>query len=100
MKKIILIALASTIAPLWNAVFSQTGESRVLIIGIDGTRSDCLETAETPAIDALISQGIYSPDALNNDITYSGPGWSAMLCGVWSDSHLSLIHISEPTRRP
>lgn len=87
MKKFTLIVLAFTIGLLWNGIFSQTADARVLIIGIDGTRSDCLEAAETPAIDALIAQGVYSPDALNNDITYSGPGWSAMLCGVWSDSH-------------
>jgi len=87
MRKSLLIVLAFTIGPLWNTVFSQTGDARVLIIGIDGTRSDCLQAAETTAIDALIADGIFSPDALNNDITYSGPGWSAMLCGVWSDSH-------------
>ena len=62
-------------------------DARVLIIGIDGLRPDCLESAETPAIDALISDGLFSPDALNNDITYSGPGWSSMLSGVWSDAH-------------
>ena len=70
-----------------NSAWCQTGGSRVLILGIDGLRSDCLEAADTPAIDALIADGLYSPDALNNDITYSGPGWSAMICGVWSDSH-------------
>ena len=59
----------------------------LLIIGIDGLRPDCLEAAETPAIDGLIADGIFSPDTLNNDITYSGPGWSGMICGVWSDSH-------------
>lgn len=87
MKKFLFIILTSIFAIMWNTVSSQTGESRVLIIGIDGLRSDCLQAAETPAIDALIADGIYSPDALNNDITYSGPGWSAMMCGVWSDSH-------------
>jgi hypothetical protein len=67
--------------------FCQSNDARVLIIGIDGLRPDCLEAAETPAIDGLIADGIFSPDALNNDITYSGPGWSAMICGVWSGSH-------------
>lgn len=87
MKHPFLIALTAAFGLISHCVSGQTDESRVLIIGIDGTRSDCLEAAETPAIDALIAQGIYSSDALNNDITYSGPGWSAMLCGVWSDSH-------------
>lgn len=60
---------------------------KVLFIGIDGTRPDALEFASTPNMDALITDGIYTPDALNDDITSSGPGWSAMLTGVWSDKH-------------
>ena len=69
------------------AAFSQNAK-KVLIIGVDGCRPDAMEVAATPNIDNLISNGLFSPDALNNDITYSGPGWSAILCGVWSDKHL------------
>jgi hypothetical protein len=58
-----------------------------LIIGIDGCRSDALKIASTPTIDSLINEGVFSPDALNDDITISGPGWSANLCGVWSNKH-------------
>ena len=61
---------------------------KVLVIGIDGVRTDALLAANTPNIDYLISTGIFSPDALNTDITISGPGWSANLCGVWSNKHL------------
>ena len=82
--RLLYIALACLINV---SVFCQTDDARVLIIGIDGLRSDCLESSDTPAIDALISEGLFSPDALNNDITYSGPGWSGMICGVWSDKH-------------
>ena len=60
---------------------------KVLFIGIDGVRPDALEFANTPNLDALIADGMYTPDALNDDITISGPGWSAMLTGVWSDKH-------------
>ena len=63
-------------------------QKKVLIIGIDGCRSDALQIATTPNLDDLISNGIFSPDALNDDITISGPGWSANLCGVWSNKHL------------
>ena len=87
MNKFLFFALSTVFFSVLNSVFCQTGDSRVLIIGIDGLRSDCLQAAETPAIDALIAEGLFSPDALNNDITYSGPGWSAMLCGVWSNLH-------------
>ena len=83
MHRFSLLALALLCAA--HPLFSQ--DARVLIIGLDGLRSDCLEAAETPALDGLIENGVFSPDALNNDITYSGPGWSAMVCGAWSDAH-------------
>ena len=79
---IILLAFS----PLY--LLGQTPSSRVLVIGIDGVRSDALTAANTPNIDALMSAGVYSPDALNDDITISGPGWSDILCGVRSDKHL------------
>ncbi len=63
-------------------------QQKVLIVGVDGVRPDALQVANTPNIDNLIADGIYSPHALNDDITISGPGWSAILCGVLSDKHL------------
>mgnify|MGYP006088582557 FL=1 len=72
----------------FSSLLSQTPTSHVLIIGIDGVRSDALTAANTPNLDELISAGVYSPDALNDDITISGPGWSDILCGVRSDKHL------------
>jgi len=83
--------------PLLGAI-SQAEErtKRVLVIGIDGLRPDALKVAKTPNIDTLIEQGTY---ASNTDIvaprptksdTISGPGWSNLLCGVWSDKHGSL----------
>jgi hypothetical protein len=66
----------------------QAVGQRILIIGIDGCRADVAELASTPFLDELKANGLYSPDALNDDITVSGPGWSAILCGVWSDKHL------------
>ena len=79
-----LFALLICMIPL--VTFGQT--KKVLIIGIDGTRPDAIQAATTPGLDDLIANGIYSPDALNDDITISGPGWSAILCGVWSNKHL------------
>ena len=70
-------------------LISAQATKKVLVIGIDGCRADALSLANTPTIDNLISNGIFSPDALNDDITVSGPGWSAILCGVWSNKHLS-----------
>jgi len=84
MKKLLLLLV---FLPL--LINAQTIK-KVLLIGIDGCRADALELANTPTIDNLIANGVYSPDALNDDITMSGPGWSAILCGVWSNKHLSV----------
>jgi predicted AlkP superfamily pyrophosphatase or phosphodiesterase len=66
---------------------------KVLYIGIDGTRFDSIEKAETPNLDGLVAAGIHSPTCLilgdryqKND-TVSGPGWSSILTGVWADKH-------------
>jgi len=66
---------------------------KVLYVGIDGTRFDAIEKADTPNLDALIANGIHSPTCLilgdryrKND-TISGPGWSSILTGVWADKH-------------
>lgn len=70
-----------------NCVYAQE-KKFVLVIGIDGCRPDALEVANTPNLDQLIENGFFSPNALNDDITVSGPGWSAILCGTRSDKHL------------
>ncbi len=75
------------------ALFAAEPAKKVLYIGIDGTRFDAIERAETPHLDALMKEGIHSPTCLilgeryrRND-TISGPGWSSILTGVWADKH-------------
>ena len=62
-------------------------ESKVLIIGIDGCRPDALQSAETPNIDKLISNGAYSYSAQTDEISSSGICWTGMLTGVWHEKH-------------
>jgi predicted AlkP superfamily pyrophosphatase or phosphodiesterase len=65
------------------------------VIGIDGVRVDALMVADTPRIDALIAAGTISYDAMaggergevTEQPTFSGPGWSSILTGVWADKH-------------
>ena len=57
------------------------------MIGIDGVRPDALVEASTPHLDALMAEGFSTLDALNDDITMSGPGWSSIHCGVRSGKH-------------
>ena len=70
-----------------NACDGPTLRKKVLIIGIDGVRSDILARASTPNIDRLAAAGLYSGNAQTRMPTVSGPGWSSMLIGVWSDKH-------------
>lgn len=61
---------------------------RVLLIGIDGCRSDALQAANTPNLDKLIANSRYSwtlDRGMTN--TGSGSGWSTMLTGVWPVKH-------------
>lgn len=72
-----------------------SARKKVLVIGIDGVRSDCLEAAKTPNIDALIKSGAYSMNAYaggelgkkTQQPTVSGPGWVSICTGVWADVH-------------
>lgn len=80
---------------------SPFGGRRVLVIGIDGCRADALRLATNsglaPHMADLIRNGTVTWNAVaggppspspSNQPTLSGPGWSSILCGVWTDKHL------------
>jgi predicted AlkP superfamily pyrophosphatase or phosphodiesterase len=67
--------------------------SRVLLLGIDGCRTDALRAAKVPNLRALIDAGAFSERTNivgtrgDSADTVSGPGWSNLLTGVWADKH-------------
>lgn len=63
------------------------GVKKLLIIGIDGCRGDALMGANTPNVHSLLSNSVYSLDALTEAPTWSGNGWSTMLSGVTHLKH-------------
>jgi predicted AlkP superfamily pyrophosphatase or phosphodiesterase len=84
-----VLSVLLTAATVWSA----EPQKKVIFIGVDGTRWDALEAADTPRIDKLIADGflalgteILAPHETPGD-TVSGPGWSNLLCGVWPDKH-------------
>lgn len=81
-KKLLLPVLLCTAL---SAFASQP--RKVLIIGIDGTRSDALQQANTPNIDGLLVNGLYTFNAWHCGVTISGPSWSDIMCGVWEPKH-------------
>lgn len=83
MKK--LLVLLFTIV---CCVYGYSSQNRkVLLIGIDGTRSDALQQANTPNIDNLLAGSLYSFDSWHTGITWSGPSWSTILTGVNWNKH-------------
>jgi hypothetical protein len=83
MKKITIAALF--VLTSFSMLASQ--KRKVLIFGLDGFRSDALQLAKTPNMDALIATGVYTYDSWNMGITVSGPSWSTIFTGVWHQKH-------------
>lgn len=84
MKPNVYVILLFTFFTL-NTFASQT--RKVLIIGMDGARSDAFQQANTPNLDALIANGLFTYDAWHCGITVSGPSWSTIMTGVWWNKH-------------
>lgn len=90
-----LILFAGAMELRADEALTPFGGKHVLVVGIDGTRPDCLTAAKTPNLDRLISEGAVSYDGFaggeatgpKNQITVSGPGWASVLTGVWDNKH-------------
>lgn len=82
----IVIAIV-LLVPAMMALGQAVKEHKVLIIGIDGVRPDALQKATTKNMDELWKNGAYSFHATTDEISSSGPCWTAMLTGVWHQKH-------------
>lgn len=87
---------ATTTSPAELLKAQCAGKSRhVLLVGIDGVRSDALQAARTPNIDSVAADGVTTLNAFTGgelgtgteQPTLSGPGWATVLTGVWVDRH-------------
>lgn len=80
--------LSVTLLLAFSFLFSFATQNRkVLLIGIDGTRTDAFQQANTPKIDALLSTSTYTYQSWHTGITWSGPSWSTILTGVNWNKH-------------
>ena len=82
MKKITAIFSLLLMTNLW-----ASQPRKVLIIGLDGVRTDALQQANTPNLDALIATGFYTYESWHQGITVSGPSWSTIMTGVEYNKH-------------
>lgn len=63
---------------------------KVLIVGIDGLQYERIAQLNTPNFDRLNVRKAYTGGhvgAMSEQTTYSGPGWTSILTGVWKDKH-------------
>jgi predicted AlkP superfamily phosphohydrolase/phosphomutase len=63
-------------------IFFQIKCQKVLLIGIDGLLSQCLNDADHSAWETLTERGAYSFKSRANIESYGAPGWSSILCGM------------------
>ena len=96
-----LAALAAAVAPAASAAQSAarngpdgTSRDKVLVIGVDGTRWDVLQSAiqagRAPNLARLARGGFARPSLLEyppGTVTLSEVGWSTVASGVWPDKH-------------
>ena len=79
--------LLTTIMILVLEVIQASQPRKVLIIGIDGARSDAFQDANTPNIDAILSNSFFTYESWHHAITISGPSWSSILTGAEYTKH-------------
>ena len=67
----------------------ETINRKVLVIGIDGIRSDVMQDSISPFLfDLSLQEDTYFTDShMTERITYSGPNWSSLLTGVHMSKH-------------
>ncbi len=75
------------LALLFTALQVNAQNRKVLVIGIDGCRSDALQQANTPNIDAVMDSSLFTLSSWHTGITVSGPAWSTILTGVHWNKH-------------
>ena len=67
---------------------SATRRQHVLIVAWDGVRDDERRAARTPHLDALAARGFLAQVRVHErNATISGPVWSTVFTGVYSDAH-------------
>lgn len=66
---------------------SHAASRKVLVLGIDGCRPDALLKASAPNLKKLADSGFTCWNAKTCLRSYSGPGWSSMITGVWESKH-------------
>ncbi|MEP7197907.1 MAG: alkaline phosphatase family protein [Saprospiraceae bacterium] len=72
---------------IFQTQFIYSNSRKVLLIGIDGLRSDVVIKAKTPNLKFLANNGFGTFESYHQDITMSAPSWISILSGVYHNKH-------------
>jgi hypothetical protein len=81
-----------TVAPTPTAELPE----HVVVVGIDGLAGHDLERADTPNLDALMAEGVWTLAMQNVLPTLSSTNWASAICGVGPDQHGVLSNAWQP----
>lgn len=93
LRNVLPVLLAACLVIVCEAQAARV--KKVLLIGIDGCRADCITDKIAPTLAGLADKGRFTTNgyaggelgAKSQQPTFSGPGWSTILTGVWTDKH-------------
>lgn len=67
--------------------WAQNKPTQILLISLDGISTYGLQTAKTPHIDQLLSEGCYTYTLRNVIPSMTLPNWTSLLCGSGPERH-------------
>ena len=83
MKRLLFaLAIASLLAAGCTKKSEKDIASHVIVIGLDGWGTWCMETGEAPFIKEMMKEGCYTLDKRTVLPSSSGPNWAAMMNGT------------------
>ena len=74
--------------------------SHVIVIGLDGWGTWCMETGEAPFIKAMMKEGCYTLDKRTVLPSSSGPNWAAMMNGTPVEATGIISNSATPDFKP
>ncbi|KAA8884786.1 sulfatase-like hydrolase/transferase [Nocardia colli] len=83
----LLVAGPATGAPGLPGTGSSGSNTKVVVIGLDGTMYKKIVEAKAPNLLALSEQGTLAQSSIAPHTTISGPSWATVLTGVWDTKH-------------
>lgn len=83
--RVLLLALLIALAYFAMPVEAQTAK-HVVVVGMDGLRTDAVDKADTPNMKKLIAEGAYAEKVESVMPSVSTPNWAAILMGAGPDT--------------